>query len=110
MLTQLSHAWAQPIDEPIHLVRLAAGLTYLANKYVAVQSNIESEWASLHPHEAVFFAVIQPVARAARANDALQLISLDPDELVHAVVAGLIVKMEGTSREKKNEIRVKVTA
>jgi hypothetical protein len=35
----------------------------------------------------VLLRVVQPVARAARADDPLQLVGLDPDDLLDAAVA-----------------------
>ena len=76
-------AGAHPLNQPIHLVRLATRLSNFGHDDVRVESTVdpgrELEVAmlvrhSLHADEHVLFRVIEPVAGATGTNDALQLL------------------------------------
>lgn len=74
---------AHPLDQAIHLLGLPARLAHLGHDHVGVEAPVgpggELEVArvvgdGLHPDEHVLFGVVEPVACAPRADDALKLL------------------------------------
>ena len=59
---------------------------HLSNDHITVHVAVDVRGA-FHADQAVLLGVVEPVAGAARANQALQLVDLDPDQLVHSLVA-----------------------
>jgi hypothetical protein len=59
-----------PFDESIDLIRLAARLTHLRHEDIRVEVPLQLRVA-LDPDQAMLLAVVDPVARPARPNDAL---------------------------------------
>ncbi|GIX62189.1 centrin-2, putative [Babesia caballi] len=71
---ELESARGHALDEAVDLVGLARGLAHLRHDDVAVQVPIYDRVA-LDADEAVLLGVVEPVASAASANDALKLVA-----------------------------------
>ena len=61
-------------------------IIYLGYDDVAIQSPVQGQ-VSLHAHQAVLLPVVEPVAGPPCPDDPLQLVGLDPDYLVHPLIA-----------------------
>jgi hypothetical protein len=83
----LSRARTQLLNDPKNFVRLVAGRTHLGHNHVTVQTPVQLSRIAFQPDQTVLLAVVQLIAGATRPNDALQLIGLDPNQLVHPFVA-----------------------
>lgn len=66
------------LDYTIYLIRLATGLTHLADNDVAIEAGVD-DGGALDTDQAVLLGVVEPVARLASDNKAVDLVSLDPD-------------------------------
>ena len=80
--------------------------SYFSYDNITVQSAIQHSRVTLHAHETMLFAVVQPMARSPRPNDPLQLIGFDPNDLVDPFVAPELFTNQ--IRTKKNEFRNKI--
>lgn len=58
----------------------------LGDQHVAIHVAVDGR-VPLDAHQAVLLGVVQPVAGAPGADQALQLVGLHPHQLVHALVA-----------------------
>ena len=74
-----------PLDETVHFIRLATSLAHFRDNDVRIKASVgprrELEVPvfvdiGLDTHKHVLLGVIQPVACATRANNALQLMSM----------------------------------
>ena len=68
-------------------VRSKGFTAYLIFKALRGWTKEKGKLYMFHSYQAVFFAMVEPMARATRSNNALQLISLDPNQFVHPLVA-----------------------
>ena len=69
-----------------HHVPEISRAAHLCDQYIAVQVAIDLRVA-LDPNQTVLLAVVQPVPCPPRPNPALQLVCLDPNELINPLVA-----------------------
>jgi hypothetical protein len=97
----------QPLDHSVDFVRFVAGGAHLGHDHVRIEPPVEILRIAFHSDEAVLFAVVQPMARPPRADDALQLVGLDPDDLVDALVApqfeALAPEFHGSARHPQED-------
>jgi hypothetical protein len=84
LLTAGVHA----LDDAVDLVGLAAGLADLADDDVAVEAGVD-EGLPLDADEAVLLGVVEPVAGLAGDDQPVDLVGLDPDQLVDPPVPPL---------------------
>ena len=82
-------AWVHPLDQPVNLVRLSTCFPDLGHDHIAVQLCIYLGLA-FDAHQAVFFRVVQPVPRLACNDQPLDLVCLDPDQLVDLLIPPLL--------------------
>ncbi len=89
----LPAARTHPLDQPVHLVRLARRLPDLGDDHVGIEPTVaprrELEVARLvevrlDADEHVLLGVVEPVACSAGADDALELVGFNPDDFVDA--------------------------
>lgn len=74
------------LDDAVDLIRLATGLAYLAYNNVTVQTGIDAR-VSLDSDEAVLFGVVEPVSSLTSDDQSVDLVGLDPYDLVNSTVA-----------------------
>jgi hypothetical protein len=82
---QLPRSGREALDDAVDLVRFVRGRPHLGNDDVTVKAAVQLEVALL-ADEAGLLAVVEPVAGSTCADNALQLVRLHPDQLVHALV------------------------
>ena len=74
------------LDDAVYLIRLAAGLAYLAHNNVTVQAGVDAR-ISLDSNKAVLFGVVAPVSSLTRDDQSVDLVGLDPYDLVNSAIA-----------------------
>lgn len=79
-------AGVHALDDAVDLIRLATGLAHLAYNNVAVQTGIDA-WVSLDSDKAVLFGVVEPVASLTCDDQPVDLVGLDPYDLVNSAIA-----------------------
>lgn len=77
--------WTHPLDQAVNFVRLSTGFADLGDDDVTVDVLVDFGVA-LDPDETMFLGVVEPVSCASCADDALQLVCLDPDDFLDALV------------------------
>ena len=103
---------SRPSFSTAHLIWLVACLSDLGHYHVHIDPSVHRQ-VPLHSHQTVLLAVVEPVACAAGTNETLELVGLDPDQLVHSLVApeseALPAKLHGTAWERAERERERVS-
>ena len=83
---QLAPTREESLDQRVNLIRLSTGLPHFRDKRIAVHVLVTFR-VPLDSDQAVLLGMVEPVPGAAGPDDALELVCLDPDQLLHELVA-----------------------